>query len=339
MLNSKFASVVFLLGAVAFAAFLVLVRPYSPASSIDLKYSRAEAVEIAVEFLNSQGFDVSKIYSDANLNLGANETIYLESQLGLPAGHEFVRTDSFATHYWDVYFFDKSLAPDQMPDQYRVRVAPTGRILGFQHILQDSIARESLSSEEALALAQQFLSQNEIELTLFDLENSSVEEFASRKDYKFQWLSQNKVYGLSTRIWLEVHGDRVGRFRNEAVIPDAYAKRTSQITTQVNFLVTASSTATFLLLIFIVSLFLKKYHDGEVGVKTALLIFGCLFTLIVIEYALRFTTIGYQTGVGNVNRFNTRIIVFIFTVFVVQLFMAVMVLAGWSVGESSSRQG
>ncbi len=336
---SKLTTVTIVLGLVGAIVYFTQFASYSPKASVDLQYSRDEIVDIATEYLSDLGYAVEGMYSDASFRFDSQTAMYLGIRLGLKDANDILRSDTLMTHNWHVYFFNRSQPPSQMHDRYNVRVTPTGKILGFEHIFSDTMALPSLAPAEAFELARTFLQGEGLDLDDYTLENSAVNELAARKDYAFTWTSQDSVYGLQGKIWLDIHGDRVGRYRYRLLEPESYDHAVSRTNTIVTFIVTASSIATFVLLIFIISLFLKKYHDGEVGVRTAIYVFAILFGITVLDYCLRFTSIGYGVGLGDVNRFNVRIIVFIITVFIVQAFLAAMAFAGWSVGESSARRG
>lgn len=339
MTGSKSSALIVIMGVIGAVFVFRLLNPYAPLSSIDLQYTRSQIEQRSREFLLSLGYDTEGLYADINFDFGSGTTHYLETIVGLQQAHRILRADTLLVHSWETYLFDRDQPPSQMPDQYRVRMSPTGKIIAFEHILRDSVARPSLELEEAKTLAHAFLLRAGHNVETLTLENSSVNQRVARTDYAFEWVGPDSVYGLSRRYTVDVYGDKVGRYEFSLEKPDNYNRQVSGVQTFVNFIVTISSTATFVLLIFIISLFLKKYHDGEVGIKTGIFIFVLLFGLTGIDYALRFTTIGYHTVMGDVNRFNTRIIVFIVSLFIIQAFMSAMVFAGWSVGESSSRQG
>jgi len=327
------------LGMLGALVFFTLVEDYAPQASVNLQHNRTQATEIARHYLGTIGYDAEDLFADANFIFDSSNNLYLEYELGLKRAHEVVRADSLHSHYWHVYFFDSGLPPSQMMDRFLVRVSPGGTIIGFKHWLPDSLSAPSLSEEEATSLVESFLLRQGFDIRQFNLTNSSVKELIHRKDYTFSWTSQDTVFGLQKRITAAIHGDKVGGFRFFLEEPKDFHQEGSKVGTYVTYIVTASSIATFILLIFIITLFLKKYHDGEVGIKTGAYVFGLLFALIVIEYSLRFTTIGFGTTLGDVNRLNTRVIVFVITVLIVQAFLAAMAFAAWSVGESSARRG
>lgn len=340
-MNSRIKStlLIVLFGLLGAISYWGLFKNYAPQASVDLQFNRNEVTSIARKYLKQLGYNADKLFAEADFIFDSGNNLYLETELGLKKAHAVIRADSLHSHYWQVYFFDSNLPPSQMRDKFIVRVSPTSRIIGFEHQIPDTLTLPSVTTQEAQSLVETFLRQKGFEVNRFNLTNSSVKELMNRKDYTYTWASKDSVFRLEQKLTAEVHGDKVGGFRYFLQEPERFRQEGSRIGTYVTYIITASSIATFILLMFIITLFLKKYHDGEVGIKTAVYVFGLLFGLMILEQSLRITTIGFGTTIGDVNRLNTRIIVYIMTVFLVQAFLSAMVFAAWSVGESSARSG
>lgn len=336
---SKWTIPVAVLGLLGAIIYFSQFPSYAPQASLDMKLARPEVIDNARGFLKEMGYDASQLDADATLVFDPGVSIYLEYQLGLVEAHNVLRADTLSTHNWNVYFFDRSLPRNQMPNQYNVWITPTGTILGFRHHLPDSLAIESLEEAEARDLAETFLRGRGVDFERYTMENSNTTQHPNRKDYYFRWTRTDSVFGMVPKVWARVHGNKIGAFRHDLREPEEAQQIGSSIMTVVQFIITAASVATFLLLVFVISLFLKKYHEGEVGTKTALIVFAILFGLILAEHLLSFAVMGWGVTMGDVNRFNVRLIVFFVTVFIVQAFLAAMVFAAWSVGESSGRRG
>jgi sigma-B regulation protein RsbU (phosphoserine phosphatase) len=319
--------------------FWLTYDPHVPQTSIDLKYTRAEIVAISRQYLTDLGFDLTGLTHDIHLEFDASSTLYLEELLGMHAANRKIRSDSLLTHYWQTYFFDRSQPPSQMAHQYWAQVTPWGRVIDFGHNIPDTVKIDTLSQPEALTLATEFLRTQGFDTDDFVLENTSVNARTNRIDYTFFWTGKDSIHYMTQKVRATVVGNEIGGFRYNLEEPEWFRKAGSKIQTFVTYVVTASSLATFILVIFIIALFLKKYHDGEVGTKTGVWIFAGLFALVLAEQLLVFIPIGHNYGFGDVNRFNVRLIVFFFQMFIVQAFLSAMAAAAWSVGESSARSG
>ncbi len=122
-----------LVGMLSATIFFSLYLKYVPQASVDLKYSRQEVIALATKYLADLGYNTSDLASDANFRFDSGVTLYLEHSIGLKQANKVIRADSLLLHFWDIYFYDKKIAPSQMTEQFNVTISPTGKIFGFQH--------------------------------------------------------------------------------------------------------------------------------------------------------------------------------------------------------------
>jgi len=324
-----------LLGLAGAISFGLLYDDVAPKASIDLRHDRGEIMEIARAYLTQLGYDLKTYQQDAWFGFEGNSHLYLQTVGGVRYANDVIRADSLSTHNWYVSWYDKTLPQSQNRETFKVWLTPGGKILGFDHLISDSSTRQSLNKEEAQTLAYNFLVQQEINLYDHDLKTSSETRQPNRLDHRFVWGAKDTSVNKS--IWVRVQGAEVGGFRTEFQPGGEFQRMIGQVATTATFLGTASFAAVFLLFFFIVILFLKKYHEGEVGTRTALLVFIGLFGVSVLASVNEYPVIGASTGIGDMNKFNVRLIVFWTTVFIFYVFNSVMVFAAWSVGESSAR--
>ncbi|MFN0158540.1 MAG: PP2C family protein-serine/threonine phosphatase [Bacteroidota bacterium] len=322
-------------GLVGAIAIFSLYEQVAPTASVDLKYTRGEIMDQASEYLSNLGHDVSSYQLDAWFNLNGQVHLYLQTINGIAYANNVIRADTITTHHWYLNWYDRNVPPSQSTESFQAWVSPGGRVLGFQHIIKDSAARLSIPREEARALAEKFLTRQGINLASHNLKSSSETQQSNRLDHRFVWSTRDTV--LEGTIWVQVLGNEVGGYRMSHATSGAFQREFSDIGTTATFLSTSSFAVFFLLFFFIVILFLKKYHEGEVGTRTAVLVFIGLFAASLLSTINIYPVIGAGVGMGDLNRFNTRIIMFGFTVFIYHVFASVMVFAAWSVGESSSR--
>ena len=134
-----------------------------------------------------------------------------------------------------------------------------------------------------------------------------------------------------------MQGNEVAEFREGITLDRDFTARLSDQFTTAALLVTVSMVANFLLFFFVVILFLRKYHEGEVGTRTAMLVFMGYFGISVLFVLNQYPGLGASTQVGDLNKTYVRLITLFLWVFVLQLFLGVLAFSAWSVGESSSR--
>ena len=95
---------------------------------------------------------------------------------------------------------------------------------------------------------------------------------------------------------------------------------------------------TYALLIFLLAVFLRKYHAGEVGVGTASMLFTLLLALLVVSDVMMMRAFAENTGLGSLDAQQTGIAIIVFKFVIFDLPMALVVFFGWSVGESYARE-
>jgi MFS family permease len=95
----------------------------------------------------------------------------------------------------------------------------------------------------------------------------------------------------------------------------------------------------FALMIALLVLFLKKYHAGEVGVRTASFLFGVLCLLSIVAGALIGPAATLGSGIGQgFDGYRTFVALTAFRFIFYDLPVAVLVFFAWAVGESYARE-
>ncbi len=326
---------VILLGVAGALLFGFLYSRVSPAASVDMQYSRGQIMERSRAFLLGLGYDLKDYQQDAWVGLEGQTHLYLQTRVGMDRANAMVRSDSLPAHHWFVLWYDAAFPQSQNPETFRVWMTLGGRVLGFEHIIDDSVGRPSVSPAEAKTMAENFLVAQRINLQEYQLKTSSDTKQRGRTDYRFVWSKRDTL--AEQELWLRIQGNEVGGYRTTLVLQGDFQREYSDTFTKMTFIVTASFAALFLLFFFIVVLFLKKYHEGEVGTRTAALVFIGLFAVSVLSTLNQYPVLGASTQIGDLNKANVRLVIFGMDVFIVQVFFSVMVFAAWSVGESSSR--
>jgi hypothetical protein len=325
----------FILAAAGMLVLTHLLQDATPRASVDLRYSRPEIMEMSATYLEKLGYRVRDLHQDAVILFDDPTHIYLQSRRGMAGANTAIRNEEIEAHSWRVTLFDRKVPKSQNKETFEVWVSPAGRFLGFDHVIKDTVTLPSLGKDSALALAEDFLKSQGVGLSSSKLKTSSDIALANRVDHKFVWVEEDSIGEY--KVWVRVQGTEIGGFNESFSPPGAFLDVFSQVSTTWTFVTTASIAATFLLLFFIVILFLKKYHDGEVGVSTALLVFLGLFGVNFLRSLNELPVLASGTMIGDMNSFNVRIVLFVLRVLVIQMFVGVMVIAAWSVGESSSR--
>ncbi len=327
--------VLILAAALAVLVLALVTDEVTPKASVSLRFSRDEIMDRARGYLTGLGYNLKDYQQDAWLGFETQTHVFLQGRNGMGGANRLIRSEMIPAHHWYVVWYDRNASRSQNPETFRVWMTPAGSVLGYEHVISDSVRRTSISYDAALQLAVGSMKRQGVDLAGYTLSYSTETQHAGRKDYFFTW-SEGDTTSEQT-VWARVQGDEVGGFRRAFRPGGAFQRVFSEAATTWTFVGTAAGASTFLLFFFIVTLFLKKYHEGEVGVKTGLMVFAGLFAVSFLQTLNAYPSVGTGTQIGDLNQFNGRIIIFAISVFILHVFLAVMVFAAWSVGESSSR--
>ncbi len=329
----------FLLGIAGIVLFLTLRNDISPKASVDLKISRTEAVERAANFLRASGYSLEGLTNDASFMVNAATLQFLVDQYGLSEANRMILSDSLVINRWQIYFFDGRKNTSRMSDQYRVWIGQNGTVVGFNHTIQDSARGAQLSPDSARAIAEAYLRNISESMSTYQLKRTTSTNQSKRTDHTFIWSSRDSIADARTEITVRVQGNEVGMYSKEFTPAQGFIQWINERFSSLAVITILSYIIIFFLVIFIISLFLKKYHEGEVGVRSALSVAGTLFLLVAVSMALGFESIGFGVQLGDTNRTVVKLLLFALSLFIVYGFLTAMTFAAWSVGESSARHG
>lgn len=193
-----------------------------PEASVDFKVSRAESQKRAKVFVEGLGENLSGYQSTITFEVDENAKTYLERELGLQQANHLM-ADELNIWYWDVRFFRP-----QQEEEFRVRVNPAGKVVGYEHKIEEARAAKSLSREEAFKEAQQFLQAklgaNLSNWTFLPEEVNSVTR-PNRLDWSFTWERTGlKAKDAPYRLTVGLHGDRIGGTQEFLQVPEAWSR-------------------------------------------------------------------------------------------------------------------
>ncbi len=322
-------------GIAGLIVFIWSLPRVAPGASFDFSLSRTAVMERGAEYLTGLGFDATGLHQDAWVEFDVTTHTALQEQWGMERANALFRGDTSASHEWALSWYDRSATQSQSVRTYRVWLSPRGRPLGFEYQVPDTLRLPSIDHESARALAKDFLERAHVSVEGFrQLTDSDVKQL-NRIDHKFVWVKTQDP--LESTVSVRVQGDRIGGFRMsyapagnaQRVILDAF--------TLLTFVYAASTGVLFFLFFYIVILFLRKYHEGEVGVSTALLVFAGVYGAAVLATINGFPSSASHLVIGDMNKANTRLVMVGMQVLVVQVFFGILAFTAWSVGESSAR--
>jgi membrane protease YdiL (CAAX protease family) len=193
-----------------------------PEASIDFKMSQKEAETRAKKFLGDLGENVNDYKSSVVFEVDDNAKTYLERELGLQQANR-VMSSEVDVWYWEVRFF----RPLQI-EEFQVRISPAGKVVAFEHKIEEARGAKSLSRAEALASAEQFLRSNEgLDLDQWNFlpEEAGSEVKPNRLDWTFSWEKKGfKAKDAPYRLEVRLEGDRIGGAQASLKVPEDWKR-------------------------------------------------------------------------------------------------------------------
>jgi hypothetical protein len=222
-------------------SFGFLFDDVTPAASVDLRYSRAEIMELGSTFLQNLGYEVKQYQQDAWFGFQGNTHLFFQMHGGMKFANDVIRSDSFATHHWYLSWYDRGVPVSQAVESYQAWISPSGRVLGFSHVIKDSASRQSLTAVEARRRAEAFLTSRGIDLSAFTLATSSQTQEKNRLDHRFVWQSHGSL--IDGELTLTVQGDEIGGYRLTNEPGPAFEKEFASVATTATLPSSSSSSS------------------------------------------------------------------------------------------------
>ena len=160
---------------------------------------------------------------------------------------------------------------------------------------------------------------------------------SGRTDWAFRYRIPTRFNAGPVAFFVNVYfiGDQFAGWTPNEEYADGHPFRSEEsalLTTFIRF------GAIFSLLLILLIIFLRKYHAGEVGVRTGAFLFGAMILMSLVTDFLICASSSVGTGLGGVDAQQTAWAVMAFKFLFYDLPVAVLVFFAWSVGESYARE-
>ena len=330
--------VLWLLAGAAGLALLIWAYPRAfPLLPQSWTISREEAVNIALERLRDLGEPVEDPYIVAVLGRDP----FLERRLQLAQdrnGAERLRESPLPDQVvpWDVYVFPRWAPQNEWA--YIATVSPSGKVLALRRRFDPQEKGRPLAPEVARERADAFLTREGINLSLYEEPQIRSQQLAGRTDLSVRYrdrrnpLTEGRTHGIQVFF----AGDRFAGFG--PWLEDPQEKALASSMRGVNFLFIIRVVWVILFASVLAVPFLKRYHEGEIGVRRGVQIFllvavaGLLTMLVAARASSQDSSFGFAT-----REQNTWMVLLFQMVF--YIFPAgVLAFFAWSVGEAVCRE-
>jgi tRNA A-37 threonylcarbamoyl transferase component Bud32 len=207
---------------IGFAAFAALVDSTTAAPVRVMTARRGDAAYAAKAFLASRG--VTGEFADY-LDFHVENDLFRFLQRSLRADAALARSSEDGSVWrWTLRRYDR---PRQTV--WKADVGPRGGIVGFAHLVPDTVSGARLEPDSARRIAERELERAGLELSELRLVQDARHGRPSRTDYTFAWERAASAIPwrgdtARHRITVELTGDRVSSFQRRTVPPPSFER-------------------------------------------------------------------------------------------------------------------
>lgn len=327
----------YLLFAAGLLVLLVLIPRFNAAQPRGVRITRNDAIPIADAAARSIGIPVDRSWSV----LSWSPSYRLEKQLDAdPELRRRAEDDPVLGPRMHAYmrrYYRRGL--EKFPPSGWVTVdARTGQVLSAIRVLRNEEAGKKLTQADLRPRADAFVRSRSFPGAPDpQFESARPTEYRSRTDWTFRYRVKTNVPIGNVVPYLTVQfvGDQFAGWRLDDEYADGsqYRSENSDIAG-----IILRYAVFFSLLLILLTVFLKKYHAGEVGVGTATIVFATVAVLwLVIDWIMRGPAVE-GSNTGSIDAPTTALVYMTFKFLLYDLVMAVLAFFAWSVGESYARE-
>lgn len=216
-------------------------RAAFPQASIELKLGRGEITARAEAFLRSRGWKHDGFLNLTLFDPDDEARLFLERETGLEKANALMR-DRVPVWRWRARWYKP---PER--EEFRVIVAPDGRVAGFDHLVPEQAAGDRLSADEARRRAEEFLHAQTNEPHRVVEQES--EQRPNRVDHVLTFEREGfDVNGAAIRRAVTLRGGEVAAYSEYLKIPEQWQRDFAAMRSK-NELYTQAAQALYMILI------------------------------------------------------------------------------------------
>ena len=300
--------------------------------------SRGEAATIALERFRDLGEPVKDPYVVARLDQdpGMERRLQLAADRGRSL--ESLRSSDLASQIlqWEIWVYPAGARYNEWT--YQADITPSGTISMLLLRLDPQAKGAPLAQPEARRRADQFLARQGIDLARYDPPEIRSQQLAGRTDLTLRYRDRRDLLGDGSTHGVQIFfaGDRLAGFG--PWLDDPRENALARSLRGVNFLGISRVLWVFLFAGLLAFPFLKRYHEGEIGVRRSVQIFLLVLGSGLLLLLLTGTADSQQNQFGFATRQQGS---WVFTLFGMVFYIlpaAMLAFFAWSVGESICRE-
>ncbi|MGZ8830741.1 MAG: PP2C family protein-serine/threonine phosphatase, partial [Thermoanaerobaculia bacterium] len=321
------------------AALAMLVPRFNTSQPVGIRLTRGEARPIADREARSLGIPVDKAWS---ILTWANSTPLDDELDKHPERRHAANDDPVIGPRLGGYhatYYRRGL--EKFPPYGDIVVsARTGQITAARLRLRDEEAGARLTEAEVRQRADAFVNSRKLPgAPNPKFEDARPTVLRQRTDWLVRYrvpstFSTGKVVPY---LWVHFAGDKFSGWALAEEMADGSKFRNDKAGSEISSMF-ARYGVMFSLLLILLLIFLKKYHAGEVGVGTGLMLFALMAALSIAFNTVVCAPSSEGTSFGGLDASKTAWAIAGYKFLFFDLPLAVLVFFGWSVGESYARE-
>jgi len=316
----------------------VLLPRFTPSQPVNVRLTRRQASKIADAEARRIGIPVDKAWSSQSWSGSA----LLDQELDRdPARRRAAGTDPVLGPRLGAYkvTYYRPALEKSVPYGDVYVTADTGEILGERRRMRNEEPGAQATAEQLRPRADALLASRRIPgapAVRFESARPTVQR--NRTDWTFRYRVPSGFPTGNVVPYLHVYfnGDRLAGFSPIEEYADGSQYRGDNGSDIAGTF--AQFAAIFSLLLILLLIFLKKYHAGEVGVRTASFVFATTLAIALVVDLLSAAAISEGTQFGSLNANDTARAVAAFQFLFYYVPLAVVVFLAWAVGEGYARE-
>jgi hypothetical protein len=237
---------------------------------------------------------------------------------------------------WEVTIYPASAPPYEWSHQ--AWISPDGTLTALRAALPAEAEAGELSPESARARAEELLGELGIDRSQLEEPQVRSRALARRTDLALRYPARERLLGENVTYGIQVHflGDRPGGY--SPWVDDPEERTANRIVGAQQFLGIGYLAALFLLVFVAFIPFVRKYHQGEVGVRRGAQLLLLVLGTGLVALALAAPAASQGTQMGSAARVQMTWVVMLFQFMFLVFPAALLGALAWTVGESWARE-
>lgn len=299
--------------------------------------TRPEAVSIALERARDLGEPVADPYVVAQISPDAMLERRLQEALPRTGRAALDRTGlPGRVAVWEVLVYPRGALRDDW--RYRAWVTLSGQVVALVLHLDEQARGAPISNAAARQRADAFLAEQGIDVARYEAPQFRSRQLDARTDLAVRYRDRMRFPAPGVAHGIQVHfaGDRLAGF--SPWLDDAGERALQDIQQQASFAGVGSVVLLFLTAGLLALPFLKRYHEGEIGVRRGVQVFVLVFAAGLVGVLLSMRGDSQGLGFGFATREQTTWLWGLFVVLFMTIPSSLLAFFAWSVGESVCRE-